>query len=339
MDPEGSASEPIPTKIWTATRAACWFAWGLVGVLWAGAMIATLILFRSASPSASVAGPLAFVAAVVTFIALVLPRSVEAGTSGIMVRAWCGWTRRIERSNIVGIEPRSPWADHVLIRTFDGRRGFHLRDMGLQATDVHGELVSMFGQCPVHPDLVRGSEYLRSLAARCDAGETFTWRHRKAHVVGIWGLFAIFLTLAFAVSTPWWLQWLINLPHGSAPTVLPVAYAAMFVGAFAILTLMDLARGGPIVALHADPSGIEFRRWWRVDRLEARDIVLVPYRAGDLLCASLAPSGPWSPTRRVVRERDWICQPAELVGTLIVLFGTPEPPAPQLPADTIAELQ
>ncbi len=331
MQERGGTHSDLRSFRWECSGPLKIFLFSMIVAAWLGALAWPATCVVRGTPINPVVVPLAMFAAFLSAAALASTRWVRADDSGIIVRRWGGATRRIERDEILGVEPDLPWNRWVRVRTVDRPCVIHTTDMGQDRAKVHAELTALYGRVAVHPALEPGSELMQAIRERIERGEVLEWRHRTASAVTIVGLVCMVLILLLAAMTPWWLAWLVNLPRGSGLLALPWTYLVMFMAALAMLTVMDLVRGGPIVALRADSTGIELVRWWRSVRFDASEFAVYPLGGEKILGAEMVGRHGWPrPWRYVMSERRWRCQPYELVTVLTFVSGHEPGPAAHL---------
>lgn len=309
-----------PVVIWQLSRLRVRLGLLLIAGLLAGVCIA-MQLNRP-----DIAGPVLLLIAFISvvFVCALRHKAMRADATGITFTGWSGRSRLVERRNILGVIPKRSSMGSTQLSVRDARIVLDLERLLLvpDTKDLDQDIMALYGPIPLHENLQPHSPVVLEVRARLDRGETLSWRHRCRHVIGVFGVAAIGATALLLITIPFWLPQLIE-SKVTLVSMLPMTYAVMVIVSVAMLTCLDMLRGGPIVRIRADRHGLTLCRWWREETYVAADLqaASVHNGRGTHVVEIHAKARPMKRTWQFM-EKHWHTPRGELTAALLHLFGT-----------------
>jgi hypothetical protein len=321
MEQRGAHSEN-QVVTWQLSRLRVWAGLLLIAGLVGGVCIAMQV------HRPDIAGPvlLLIVPVSTVFVLAFRYRSMRAEAMGVTFTSWSGRSRLVPRDKILGVIPKRSRMGSTELSVRGSRIRLELERLLLvpDTKDLDGAMVALYGPIPLPEDLQPHSPVALDVRARLERGETFEWRHRYRHVIGVFGIAAIGATALLLITIPFWLPRLIE-SKVTVVSMLSVTYAVMVIVSVAMLTCLDMLRGGPIVRIRADRNGLTLCRWWREETYLAADLqaASVDNNRGTHMVEVHATARPLTRTWQFM-EKHWHTPRAELAAVLLHLFGASE---------------
>lgn len=251
------------------------FIFGGLGIV--GVVLSLVMLIQSAirgDAGGIIAGVLCgsgsvFIGSLVT----VLPMRIMMSRERIEVHGLWRFVRRLDGARVAGVLPK-PWISkrsdvQVSLALRDQRGSWMLRELSRfgEVGEVRRAAVELFGALVIHPVALPSGDQIVAAENHFICHGEFRWRPRFGSLVSMLGLKAVAFAVSLAFTWRSYQAWLTQQAVVGPWIAVTLTIASAVAIAFAMLTLLDLARGGPVREISATHEDITLHLWWKKVRI------------------------------------------------------------------------